>query len=167
MTKEDKIPKESNLNACCFTGHRPDKLRRSEAKVAEDLRQAIRQAVTDGYLTFITGMAPGVDIVAGEIVLKLRNAFPSLRLIAAIPYHGFEKRWDDEWKARFTKLLENADEAHYIALHCFKGVSQVRNMWMVDRSSRVIAVYNGEKGGTKNTINYARRKNVPVVYIDG
>ena len=26
---------------------------------------------------------------------------------------------------------------------------------MVDRSNLVIAVFNGEKGGTKNTINYA------------
>lgn len=27
---------------------------------------------------------------------------------------------------------------------------------MVDRSSRVVAVYNGEPGGTRNTIDYAR-----------
>ncbi len=29
---------------------------------------------------------------------------------------------------------------------------------MVDRSSLVIAVYNGESGGTKNTIEYAKGK---------
>lgn len=29
---------------------------------------------------------------------------------------------------------------------------------MVERSARVIAVYNGELGGTKNTIDYANKK---------
>jgi len=33
---------------------------------------------------------------------------------------------------------------------------------MVNHASRVIAVYNGEKGGTKNTIDYAIRNGIPV-----
>lgn len=36
---------------------------------------------------------------------------------------------------------------------------------MVDHAGRVIAVFNGEKGGTKNTIDYAERQNIPVIYI--
>ena len=30
-----------------------------------------------------------------------------------------------------------------------------RNIYMVDKSSLVVAVFNGEKGGTKNTVDYA------------
>ena len=45
---------------------------------------------------------------------------------------------------------------------------QMRNEWMVDRSSRVIAVYNyGVEGGTKNTVEYAWSNSVPVVVIKG
>jgi len=38
---------------------------------------------------------------------------------------------------------------------------------MVDHSTRVIAVYNGEPGGTKNTIDYANRMNIAVAQIKG
>nr|DAO60991.1 MAG TPA: hypothetical protein [Caudoviricetes sp.] len=38
---------------------------------------------------------------------------------------------------------------------------------MVNHSARVIAVFNGEKSGTKNTIDYAVRVGVPVVRIEG
>jgi hypothetical protein len=38
---------------------------------------------------------------------------------------------------------------------------------MVNHSARVIAVFNGEKSGTKNTIDYAIRQNVPVEFIKG
>ena len=44
---------------------------------------------------------------------------------------------------------------------------QIRNEWMVNHSSRVIAVFNGEMGGTKNTIDYASKIGVPVLRIEG
>lgn len=46
-----------------------------------------------------------------------------------------------------------------------KYAYQKRNEWMVDRSARVIAVYNGGPSGTGNTINYAKKVGVPAVYI--
>ena len=36
---------------------------------------------------------------------------------------------------------------------------------MVDRSNLVIAVFNGKKSGTKNTVDYAKRKGVNVVNV--
>lgn len=36
---------------------------------------------------------------------------------------------------------------------------------MVDHAARVIAVYNGESGGTRNTVAYAKRNGVPVVNV--
>ena len=36
---------------------------------------------------------------------------------------------------------------------------------MVDRSARLIAAYTGEKGGTKNTVDYAARKGVQTVFV--
>ena len=36
---------------------------------------------------------------------------------------------------------------------------------MVDRSNLVIAVFNGQKSGTKNTVEYAKRKGVKVINV--
>lgn len=41
---------------------------------------------------------------------------------------------------------------------------QIRNEWMVDRSSLVIAVFNGEQSGTKNTIDYAKAHGIEVLF---
>ncbi len=38
---------------------------------------------------------------------------------------------------------------------------------MVNHSTRVIAVFNGQPSGTKNTIDCAYRQGVPVVLIEG
>lgn len=82
---------EMRLHRCCFTGHRPQKLTRPECQIKADLEKAIKQAISEGYTTFITGMAYGVDIWAGQIVVRLRERNPDLHLIAAVPFRGFEE----------------------------------------------------------------------------
>ena len=52
---------EMRLHRCCFTGHRPEKLSRSEKEIKETLRSEINLAVQAGFTVFITGMARGVD----------------------------------------------------------------------------------------------------------
>lgn len=154
-------------HCCCFTGHREHKLKRPEEEIRKELEKAVGQAIEDGYTTFITGMATGTDIWAGEIVLQMKKHYPDLKLIAVVPYKGFEKNWDKSSQERYYNLLTHADLVQYICPHYTHYVFQIRNEWMVDRSSRVIAVYNGEAGGTRNTIRYARNAAVPVEIITG
>lgn len=158
---------EEFKKTCCFTGHRANKLHRADRAVRHDLKKAIIQAIDEEYTTFITGMAYGVDIWAGEFVIEQRKKDNKLKLIAAVPFEGFESRWDNKWKKRYQKLIKDADEVHYIC-DGFAGYAfQRRNEWMVDRSSLVIAVYNGDAGGTQNTISYALKKDVPVIFLQG
>ena len=65
---------------CCFTGYRPEKLDMPERAVKKLFESAIKQAVEEGFYTFITGMARGVDMWAGEIVLKLKKHLPAFLL---------------------------------------------------------------------------------------
>ena len=99
-------------------------------------------------------------------MLELRDTHPDVHLICALPHENFEASWDTQWQARYRSLLKRADLYRVICQERHRGVYQVRNEWMVDRSARVIAVYNGEVGGTRNTIAYAAKKNVTVRQID-
>lgn len=153
------------MHRCCFTGHRPQKLTRSEREIKDDLEAAIKQAIADGYTTFITGMAYGVDIWAGQIVVRLREQNPNLHLIAAVPFRGFEDRWSADWRRAYAELLEQADLVKYICPGYSAGAYQRRNEWMVDHASWVIAVFNGEPSGTKNTIDYAQNRVKQVLFV--
>lgn len=153
------------LHRCCFTGHRPEKLNTPEATIIEALRGEVEAAIEDGFVTFITGMARGVDIWAAEIVLELRESGRPIRLICASPFKGFEARWSSDWQRRYQAILEASDLARFICPRYSANCFQRRNEWMVDHSSRVIAVYNGHPSGTRNTVEYARRLNIHVAVI--
>ena len=158
---------EKRMHRVCFTGHRPEKLTRDEKSVMKDLEKEIRKAVSDGLNVFITGMARGVDIWAAQIVLKLRDEGCNVRLICTCPYEGFERSWSQEWQKAYREILTVADFVKYVCNGYGPACFQIRNEWMVNHSARVIAVYNGENGGTKNTMDYAMKVGVPVVRIEG
>lgn len=158
---------EMRLYRCCFTGHRPEKLQRTDKEIWIDLEQEIHNAIRDGLNVFITGMARGVDIAAAEIVLRLREEGYPIRLICASPYPGFESNWSRTWQTRYGNILTKADLVRYICPRYTKGCFQIRNEWMVNHSARVIAVFNGRPSGTKNTIDYALRQGIPVIKIRG
>ena len=88
---------ELRKHRCCFTGHRPDKLKIPERQLAVLLEREIREAVDRQFTTFITGMAKGTDLIAAEIVLRLREHDSRLKLIAALPYPDFGLHWGGGW----------------------------------------------------------------------
>ena len=129
------------------------------------LRREIEVAIDEGHTDFITGMARGVDIWAAEVVLEMRESGMPVRLICTSPYAGFEKNWSEEWQYRYSTVLDKADLVLFICKRYSRSCFQIRNEWMVDHANRVIAVFNGEKGGTKNTIEYARARAVAISEI--
>ncbi len=163
----EKSQQELRRHRCCFTGHRPQYLKRPQEEIQVDLEKAIREAIGEGYTTFISGMAKGTDIIAGEIVCRLKADDPRLKLIAAVPFAGYEDLWGPHWKNRYKALLEKADYVKYVAPGYRPEVFDLRNRWMVDKSAKVIAVFNGKSSGTMNTIRYARERRVPVKSLVG
>lgn len=158
--------------ACCFTGHRPDKLpggyAMDEALLAplrRKLRLAIEEAVEAGCRDFLCGMALGADTLAAQEVLALRDARPELRLIAAIPCPGQAERWRPADRRRYQELLDRADGC-YTACPAYTPYAMgARNLWMVEHASRLIAVTDGSPGGTANTLRMAEDRRLIIVRI--
>lgn len=154
---------EKRLHRCCFSGHRPEKLDQDESEVTAWLDTQISRAIDEGCTTFITGMGMGVEIWAGELVIRRRAENPCLHLIAAVPWPGFAARWSDEWKQRYAALLAQADLTVNVCERYVQDVFRKRNEWMLDHSVRLIAYYNGEDGGTAQAIHAAENRQVQVI----
>lgn len=154
------------IHACSFTGHRPERLEGvTEEQVIAWLEEQIKAAVVDGFTDFVTGMQRGVDLWAAEIVLKLREYNPKLRLFSACAFPGMETKWEKSWQERYEKVLKSADGYCYVSKRPGRKAFYDRNEWMVGHSSRLIAVYTGAHGGTLETIKYAKANSKEVIRI--
>lgn len=123
-------------------------------------------AYADGCRNFFCGMAMGYDLLAAETVLSLQSELPDLRLIAVIPYRGQTERWSDAMKSRHDDILRNANDTVILSEHYYQGCLLRRNDYMVGRSSRLIAWFNGNpKGGTFYTYRIAKAKGLTVINL--
>lgn len=152
-------------HACSFTGHRPERLEISESEAVAWLEEQIRRSVGDGFTDFISGMQRGVDIWAAEIVLKLKKEGRPVKLISACAWNGMEEGWDPDWIKRYRTILEEADCVVCVGEKPGRASFIERDHWMVDHSTRLLGVFTGAPGGTKETIWYARNHGIEVITI--
>ena len=150
---------------CCFTGHRPDKLLGSEEHIREALKERIEDAISNGTDAFISGMAEGVDIWAAEEVLKLKAGGEDIKLVCAVPFNGVERKRTAMQQETFCSILSEADDIVYVCQKYTPWCFSARNRWMVDHSSKAIAVFNGTSGGTEKTLDYAGHCGLEIVMI--
>lgn len=143
-----------------FTGHRT-----YAGDAAEALRDAIGKLYARGYRTFLNGMAAGFDLAAAEAVLAGRSALPGLRLVAVIPFAGQEARFSAADRARFRSVSEAADAVLLLAPAYRPGCYAVRNNYLVDNASALIAWYDGSPGGTHYTVRRALKRGLELLNL--
>ena len=88
------------------------------------------------------------------MVAQRRASRPELELEAVIPYRGRYERLMASTDTRV--LLEACTRVHVLSEVYAKHVFMVRNQFMIARSQRLIAVYDGRtSGGTAATVGMA------------
>ena len=159
--------------SCCFTGHRPMKLpwgmnEKDERCMAlkDELAARLEAVYTLGYRHFLCGMAIGCDMYFAEAVIALRGVHPDVTLEAAIPFGDQPGRWNAALRKRYNTLIDSADTVTVLQYGYTPECMMRRNRYMVDRSSLLLACYDGRPGGTMSTILYAERSGVKVIVID-
>ena len=144
-----------------ITGHRviyPD----FDRKKVENILQNF---VSKGFDTFLIGMALGFDTECFKILEKIREK-EKITIIACIPCLTQAYKFTAEQKNEYERMLLSADEKIVISEHYTKNCMQKRNEFMVDRASVVFAYIKRDFGGTANTINYAKKKEIPILEIN-
>ena len=154
----------NSIYKCCFTGYRPSKFPfklsvndEKYIKFENNLVEGILELINEGCRVFYTGMAMGFDIIAAEtvILLKKSNIIDNIKLICVLPFENQGKGFGEFWQKKFDFVIENCDEKMVLSKDYHKGCYQIRNKYMVDNSDFVLTWYDGQSGGTKNTIDYA------------
>lgn len=162
ITESSKYAQEENEMIVAGTGHRPDKLGGyDDAVMLRVLKLAFDWLDENKPDHVISGGALGWD-------QQLANAAKTLEIpyTMALPFEGFEDRWQARDKKRLANLIKSATQVCYICDPGYAGWKmQKRNEWMVDNCDTILALWNGTSGGTGNCISYANKKGKPIINL--
>ncbi len=156
------------MRSACFSGHRMDKLPVGIARraVLSMLQEEICRAVSIGITTFYCGTADGIDLFAADIVRRMRETNPSLRIICVKPFRDFGKKLSGNERYLFNTIMMESAAVIELSDHYYPACFRVRNQYLVERSDLLIAVMGESRSGTGQTIRMAQRRRIPVRVID-
>lgn len=161
----------NNLITVCGTGHRPSALpveygydyhSAGWTSVINNVKEVLKQLKVTNV---ISGMALGFDTALAIATLQLQNEGFDIKLEAAIPCKGQELKWNAESQYLYNKILERCYKKTYLSDKYTNSCMQDRNVYMVDNSDIVLALYKGTPGGTANCIRYAKSKNKKIINL--
>lgn len=157
-----ELPDLSN-DVVAFTGHRPQRLGGYGPEAALAIRRLAARVITVTLpKRVISGMALGWD--QAIVIEALNHGIP---VTAAIPFEGQESQWPEHAQKLYHLLMGDKN----LTVHCVTpgGYSvqamQVRNQFMVDHASHLIALWDGKKSGTSNCVNYAKFVKLPTTNV--
>jgi uncharacterized phage-like protein YoqJ len=137
------------------------------ALLKDKLCAEIDDLLNDDFSTFQCGMALGADMLFADAVLEFKRKYPHVRLIAIIPCLGQEKSWNEKQQAKYRYILDNVSETKIISnSEYFDGCMQLRNRHLVETCDLLLAVYDGKRGGTMQTVEYAKKTGRKIRIID-
>lgn len=162
------------MAVCMFTGHRPkglpfgyNEMDNRCKKFKKVLKKLIIHKIKEENTTnFLSGMSLGTDMFAAETVLELKRKFRKITLTAVLPCRTQAARWNKEATARYEHILNKCDKVIVLQEEYSPNCMHKRNLYMVEHSDCVIAVWSGIEGGTANTICFATERHLPVTVLD-
>lgn len=164
--------------ACAVTGHRPSrfKFKYSEdyslcKKIKANMLEVFRKLHDEKEVRrFYVGGALGVDLWAGELILRLKEqpGYEDIELVVVLPFEGHDAKWDERSKRRMDFLLRMCSDCVVIGKEDCRESYIKRNCYMVDHADYLVAVYDNERNlrsGTMQTVRYAEEQGRTIRYI--
>ena len=165
------------LHTCAVTGHRPTRFK-WKYKENNNGCKRLKKRMHDQFIAlyekgvrrFLVGGTIGVDQWAGEILLRLKEQpeYSDIELVVVLPYPGHDKQWDPRSRERLSFLIQHSSKCVTVGRNAGQESFMQRNRYMVDHVDCLLAVYDGKqdsRSNTMQTVNYARKKNLPIIYI--
>ena len=130
-----------------------------------ELSAVVHDLCEQGFTRFLCGMSWGFDLAAARVVIKCREQYPSVKLVAVEPFAEFRAMFSGEAAALYDKVLAEADERVVVGEND-KMAYMRRNDFLVDNASIVVAWWEGkQRGGTAYTVKRARKKRLEIVNL--
>ena len=113
----------------------------------------------------------GADMWAAEILLRMKEqqTYQDVELCLALPFEGYDSDWDDWHRKRMDFICRYAEKVLVLGEMPSSESYKKRNYYMVEQAGHMIAVYDNAhnmRSGTQQTVNYAKKKGLQIIYID-
>lgn len=166
-----------NSFSCVITGHRPTRFKfkynekdKRCQRIKKCLQEQLIRLYNQGVRCFWVGGAMGANMWAAEILLRMKEQtmYQDVELCLALPFEGYDAGWDDWHRKRMGFIRKYAAKVLILGEMPSSDNYKKRNYYMVEQAGYMVAVYDNThnmRSGTQQTVNYAKKKGLQIIYI--
>lgn len=110
-------------------------------KIACFVNKAITDAISEGFVTFVTEANDGFELDAAKFVCDLKRINPNLHLVVVLPSPNQKRNW--ETASMFNSVLKKADIVKFMSQTECEEAFAAREDWIIKRCQRIISITNG------------------------
>lgn len=125
----------------------------------------MRKLVSLGVTRFFTGGNLGFDTLAAQVVLRVREDHPEVRLALVLPSRDQADKWPQRAVETYEDIKSRSDEVIYTSETGGYGAILRRNRYMMDESDYCLCYLTKTSGRTAELVRYAERTDHPVINI--
>ena len=146
----------------CFSGHRV--FQDPTADIEKKLDKAVRDCISKGAECFVTGGALGFDTLAARTVIRLREEFPQIKLILALPCppQAQTLKWSAAQVAEYQEIISLSDVVRVLSPEytqsCMLDRNRYENIYNIDTIRSCMCfqiIYNAFTQFVRNVMKYA------------
>lgn len=166
------------VKACAVTGHRPTRFKfkyKEDYSLCKKIKRVMREQFEKlydecGVKRYYIGGTLGVDMWAGEIILRLKekSGYEDIELVVVLPFPDLDKVWDNRSRQRLKFLLKHCSEYVVAGDRDCRQSYIKRNYYMVEHAEYILAIYDGggdQRSKTMQMVEYARKNKRTVICI--
>ena len=150
------------MHVCMFSGHRALP---HDPQIAFRLREHVERLYDRGVRQFMSGGALGFDLLAAETVLALRERCPQIELCMVLPCANQADKFPDAQRARYDRLIEQADKVVTLSEQYYDGCMLARNLHMAQCADVCLCYLRYSRGGTYHAVGAAAARGLPVINL--
>lgn len=167
------------MRICAITGHQGTRFRfkyKDSNNGCKRLKRRMREQFIalyqEGVRHFWIGGGLGVDLWAGEILLRLKEEpeYHEIVLHAALPFPGYDAKWDERSKLRMAFVVKHSASTQMVGTMdslpsvCYRQ----KDRFLIDQADCLLTVYDNDRSvrnGVGASVFLAEKKNIPIIMI--
>lgn len=168
-----------SIKSCVIIGDKPTRFKFGYKedyagckRLKKRLQEQIGELFEKGFHCFWIGGALGVDMWAGEILLRMKEqpGYGEIELYIALPFEGHDTNWDDRSKSRMAFLRKHSAGVVVVGMGkefpavCYRN----RNKYLLEKADCMIAVYDNDRSIRSDVgemVSHAEKKEARVILI--
>ena len=127
---------------------------KDDMKEVDYLKQFIEhkllQYIDEGLEWVLIQGQIGIELWAAEVVLKLQDTYPELKLGIITPFYGHTSKWNEHNIAKYESIASNAQFLVSVFHSEYQGPFQFKqtDQFILDHTDMTLLIYDDEQEGS-------------------